>query len=96
MEADTVQDTDCQGNEEAQMKPPSPPLLLSEQLQLIFELRELAEDQIFRAVCTSQRLDMLYVAYSNASPKRLCSTCTQPFVIPARAAGVQDDKTSPG
>jgi hypothetical protein len=53
-EADTVQDTDYQGNEEAQMKPPSPPLLLPEHLQLIFELRELAEDQIFRAVCASQ------------------------------------------
>jgi hypothetical protein len=96
MEADTVQDTDCQGNEDAQMKPPSPPLLLPEQLQLIFELRELAEDQIFRAVCASQRLDMLYAAYSNASPKRLCPTCAQPFAIPARAAEARDDKASPG
>jgi len=95
LDADTAQDAEWQGNDDKQTRPPSPPLLLPEQLQLIFELRGIAEDQIFRAVCASQRMDMLYAAYSNASPKRLCPTCVQPFAIPARAAEARDDKASP-
>jgi hypothetical protein len=75
----------CLGSDDKQARPPSPPLLLPEQLQLIFEVRSLVEDQIFRAVCASQRLDMLYAAYSNDMPKRLCPTCAQPFAIPVRA-----------
>jgi hypothetical protein len=63
--------------------PPSPPLLHPEHLQLIFEVRSLVDDQIFRAVCVSQRLDMLYAAYSSATPRRQCPTCAQPYVIPA-------------
>ena len=96
MDADTAQDAEWQGNDDKKTWPPSPPLLLPEQLQLIFEVRSLVEDQIFRAVCASQRLDMLYAAYSNDSPKRLCPTCAQPFAIPVRAAEAKDDKESTG
>jgi hypothetical protein len=63
--------------------PPSPPLLHPEHLQLIFEVRSLVDDQIFRAVCVSQRLDMLYAAYSSATPRRQFPTCAQLYVIPA-------------
>ena len=68
---------------EAETKsPPSPPFLHPEHLNLIFEVRSLVEDQIFRAVRVSQRLDMLYVAYSKATPRRQCPTCARPFVFP--------------
>jgi hypothetical protein len=49
---------------------PSPPLLHPEHLQLIFEVRSLVDDQIFREVYVSQCLDMLYAAYSSATPRR--------------------------
>jgi hypothetical protein len=96
MDAGAAKDAECLGRDDKQPRPPSPPLFLPEQLQLIFEVRSLVEDQIFRAVCASQRLDMLYAAYSNDSPKRLCPTCAQPFAIPVRAAEAKDDKASPG
>jgi hypothetical protein len=70
--------------------PPSPPLLHPEHLQLIFEVRSLVDDQIFRAVCVSQRLDMLYAAYSSATPRRQCPTCAQPYVIPASSGKATD------
>jgi hypothetical protein len=70
--------------------PPSPPLLHPEHLQLIFEVRSLVDDQIFRAVCVSQRLDMLYAAYSSATPRRQCPTCAQPYVIPASGGKATD------
>jgi hypothetical protein len=88
--------TGCLGRDDMHARPPSPPPLLPEQLQLIFEVRSLVEDQIYRVVCTSQRLDMLFVAYSIDSPKHLCPTCAQPFAIPVRAPAVKDDKASPG
>jgi hypothetical protein len=71
---------------EAEAKTNSPPLLHPEHLNLVFEVRSLVEDQIFRAVRVSQRLDMLYAAYSKATPRRQCPTCAQPFVIPANAS----------
>jgi hypothetical protein len=96
MDVGAAQDAECLGRDDKQTRPPSPPLLLPEQLQLIFEVRSMVEDQIFRVVYASQRLDMLYAAYSNDSPKRLFPTCAQPFAIPVRAAEAQDDKASPG
>jgi hypothetical protein len=89
-------DTGCLGRDDMHARPPSPPPLLPEQLQLIFEVRGLVEDQIYRAVCTSQRLDMLFAAYSTDSPKHLCPTCAQPFAIPVRATAAQDDNASTG
>jgi hypothetical protein len=76
--------------------PPSPPLLHPEHLQLIFEVRSLVDDQIFRAVCVSQRLDMLYAAYSSATPKRQCPTCAQPYVIPASEGEAKDAHENAG
>jgi hypothetical protein len=96
MDAGAAKDAECLGRDDKQPRPPSPPLLLPEQLHLIFEVRSLVEDQIFRAVCASQRLDMLYAAYSNDTPKRLCPTCAQPFAIPFRAVEAKDDKESTG
>jgi hypothetical protein len=96
MDTGAAKDAGCPGRDDKQSRPPSPPLLLPEQLQLIFEVRSLVEDQIFRAVCASQRLDMLYAAYSNDTPKRQCPTCAQPFAIPVRAEEAKDDKESTG
>jgi len=69
---------------------PSPPLLHPEHLQLIFEVRSLVDDQLFRAVCVGQRLDMLYAAYSNATPRQQCPTCSQPFAIPASSGKAKE------
>jgi hypothetical protein len=63
------------GMEPERSSPPSPPLLHPEHLKLIFEVRSLVDDQAFRAMRVSQRLDMLYAAYSKATPRRQCPTC---------------------
>jgi hypothetical protein len=96
MDTGEVKDAGRLGRDDKQSRPPSPPLLLPEQLQLIFEVRSLVDDQIFRAVCVSQRLDMLYAAYSNDTPKRQCPTCAQPFAIPVRAEETKDANGSVG
>jgi hypothetical protein len=70
--------------------PASPSPLHPEILQLIFEVHSLVDDQLFRAVCVSQRLDMLYAAYSNATPRQQCPTCSQPFAIPASSGKTQE------
>jgi hypothetical protein len=71
-----------EGAESERNSPPSPSFLHPEHLKLIFEVRSLVDDQVFRAVRVSQRLDMLYAAYSKATPRRQCPTCAQPFVLP--------------
>jgi hypothetical protein len=52
-----------------------PPFFHPEHLELMFELRSLVEDQIHRAMLISQRIDMLYDAYSNKPPGQRCPTC---------------------
>jgi hypothetical protein len=89
-------DTGGLGRDDIHARPPSPPPLLPEQLQLIFEVRGLVEDQIYRAVCTRQRLDMLFAPYSTDSPKHVCPTCAQPFSIPVRVPAAQDERASIG
>ena len=90
MDTEEVKDARRLGRDDKLPRPPSPPLLLSEQLQLIFEVRSLVDDQIFRAVCVSQRLDMLYAAYSNVTPKCQCPTCAQSFAIPISEEEAKD------
>jgi hypothetical protein len=70
--------------------PPSPPFLHPEHLNSVFEVCSLVEDQIFRAVRVSQRLDMLYAAYSKATPRRQYPTCAQPFVIPVNGGKAKE------
>jgi hypothetical protein len=95
-EAEPVQHEESHGPVDAQPRSTSPPPLPPEQLPLIFDLRSLVEDLIFRVVCTNQRLDMLLTAHSCASPKQMCPTCAQPYAIPTRAPAAQADKESPG
>jgi hypothetical protein len=66
------------------ISPPPPSLLHHDHLQLIFDLRSMAEDQAFRMASISQRLDMLFAAYSEASPPSRCPTCAQPFTFPGK------------
>lgn len=72
--------------------PPSPPFLHPEHLNLIFEVRSLVEDHIFRAIRVSQRLDMLYEAYSRATPQRQRPTCAQPYVIPVNGGKAKEGR----
>jgi hypothetical protein len=75
-------------HEEAE--PPPSSLLHPDHLQLIFDLRSSVDDQAFRTVGISQRLDMLYMAYSKASPRRQCPTCAQPFAFPGNGGTSTD------
>jgi hypothetical protein len=72
-----------------------PPLLHPEHLELIFEMRSMVEDQIHRAIQISQRLDMMYAAYSSTSPSRQCPTCAQAYALPVRLGknGKDDENT---
>jgi hypothetical protein len=72
-----------------------PPLLHPEHLELIFDIRSMVDDQIFRAIRINQRLDMIYAAYSSASPRRQCPTCAQVYAIPVKRGknGGEDKNT---
>jgi hypothetical protein len=52
-------------------------------LPLIFELRSLMDDQVFRLARMDQRLDMLFAAHSKNLPQRQCPTCAQTYSLPA-------------
>jgi hypothetical protein len=52
-------------------------------LNLIFEVRSLLDDQIFRLTQIDQRLDMLFAAHSRTLPTRQCPTCARAYVFPA-------------
>jgi len=80
---DLKTNTEVPGHREIKDEPQTPPLMYLEHLRLIFEVRSLVDDQLFRAVCVNQRLDMLYAAYSSATPQQQCPTCSHPFTIPA-------------
>jgi hypothetical protein len=51
----------------------------------------MVDDHIFRAIHINQRLDMLYAAYSSATPRRQCPTCAQVYAIPVRHSKEKDD-----
>jgi hypothetical protein len=68
------------------------PLLHPDHLTLVFELRSMVEDLIHRTSLVSQRVDLLYDAYSDTQPGQRCPTCAQPFVLIAKA----DDKDGEG
>jgi hypothetical protein len=85
-----------QEEDDEKKSPPQPPLLHPEHLNLIFEVRSMVDDQIFRVVRINQRLDMLYAAYSSATPRRQCPTCAQIYAIPVRRGKEKDDREDTG
>jgi hypothetical protein len=64
--------------------PHQPPLADWACLDLVFEIREKLDDQIFRLGRMDQRLDMFFAAHSRASAKKQCPTCARPYSFPAR------------
>jgi hypothetical protein len=52
------------------------PFTNSGYLALIFDIRSMLDDQIFRIARIDQRLDMLFAAHSRTLPKRQCPMCT--------------------
>jgi hypothetical protein len=76
--------------------PPPPPLLHPEHLNLIFEVRSMVDDQIFMVVHVNQCLDMLYAAYSSATPRRQCPTYAQLYAIPVKRSKEMDDREDTG
>lgn len=66
-------------------------------LNLLFEMRKLIEDQVFRMARLEQRLDMFFVAHSRATPKKQCPTCARVYAFPARwKHSATIDDTHPG
>jgi hypothetical protein len=64
--------------------PPQLPLADWTYLDLVFEIREKLDDQIFRFERMDQRMDMFFAAHSRASAKKQCPTCARPYSFPAR------------
>jgi hypothetical protein len=57
-------------------RPEQPPSVDWGYLNLVFEMRNMLEDQIFRLARMDQRLDMFFAAHSRTLPKKQCLTCT--------------------
>jgi hypothetical protein len=53
-------------------------------LNLLFEIRKVLEDQVFRMARLEQRLDMFFAAHSRATPKKQRPTCARVYALPAR------------
>ena len=63
--------------------PEQPPSVDWGYLNLVFEMRNMLEDQIFRLARMDQRLDMLFTTHSRTLPKKQCPTCAQAYALPA-------------
>jgi hypothetical protein len=66
------------------------PLLHPDHLKLIFELWRLVEDLIHYTSLVSQRVDLLYEAYSNTPPGQHFPTCARAFMLTATEDGEGD------
>lgn len=59
------------------------PFFHPEQLELVFDLRRQMADQAYHGTLMSQRIDMLYEAFSNAPTKQRCPMCVRLYALPA-------------
>jgi len=73
-----------------------PPSVDEGYLNLIFDVRNLLDDQTFRIVRLEQRLDMFFGAHSRATSKKQCPTCARAYAFPARWRHTVDDDTHTG
>jgi hypothetical protein len=64
--------------------PTQPPSPCMDHLSLLFDVRNLLEDQVFRIERLEQRIDMFFAAHSRATPKKQCPTCARAYAFPAR------------
>jgi hypothetical protein len=53
-------------------------------LSLIFDVRHLLDDLVFRMERLEQRMDLFFAAHSRATQKKQCPTCARPYAFPAR------------
>jgi hypothetical protein len=60
-------------------------------LALIFEMRSMLDDHIFRIAQIDHQLNMLYVAHSRTLPKRQFPTCTQAYAFPVEWQRHEDE-----
>jgi hypothetical protein len=68
----------------ADTSPTQPPSPHADYLSLLFDVRNLLEDQVFRIERLEQRIDLFFAAHSRATPKKQCPTCARAYVFPAR------------
>jgi hypothetical protein len=78
-------DTETHAPEEkADTSPTQPPSPHADYLSLLFDVRNLLADQVFRIERLEQRIDLFFAAHSRATPKKQCPTCARAYVFPAR------------
>jgi hypothetical protein len=77
-------------------RPEQPPSVDWGYLNLVFEMRNMLEDQIFRLARMDQRLDMFFAAHSRTPPKKQCPTCARAYSFPARWRHSEDEDKHPG
>lgn len=68
----------------AATEPAQPPSPCMDHLNLLFDVRNLLEDQVFRIERLEQRIDLFFAAHSRATPKKQCPTCARAYAFPAR------------
>jgi hypothetical protein len=68
----------------AATSPTQPPSPCVDHLSLLFDVRNLLEDQVFRIERLEQRIDLFFAAHSRATPKKQCPTCARAYAFPAR------------
>jgi hypothetical protein len=79
-EAEAIASKDFMGSHHSEQ----PPAADWGYLNLVFEIRDKLDDQIFRLGRMDQRLDMFFAAHSRAASKKQCPTCARPYSFPAR------------
>lgn len=53
-------------------------------LSLIFDVRQVLDDLVFRIERLERRMDLFFAAHSRATQKKQCPTCARPYAFPAR------------
>jgi hypothetical protein len=77
-------------------RPEQPPSVDWGYLNLVFEMRNLLEDQVFCIARLEQRLNMFFAAHSRATPKKQCPTCSRAYSFLARWRHSAVDDNHPG
>jgi len=76
-----TQDADAATSEDCKEQPP---VADWGYLNLVFEIRNKLDDQIFHLERMDQRMDMFFAEHSRASTKKQCLTCACTYTFPAR------------
>jgi hypothetical protein len=76
-----TQDAEAANSEDCMEKPP---IADWGYLNLVFQIRNKLDDQIFRLECMDQQMDMFFAEHSKASAKKKFPTCACTYTFPVR------------